>query len=196
MCASNGTHLTGPGSTPGCLNTTIAVEHRKDIERNTMERYWKAKGQLRKDLLEWEAKRIEGLKTARRFARGQGASSRIKYATSLLGMSLGFIFKAEPDFTLWRNPGRGSNIDRSCWVPRRATKAAKELSDELHEIEISIPSHFMVARMIKMDGFSTPGVCIEGNNAYLVTPESFKGHSDLTEITNVTYRKACSRVAA
>jgi hypothetical protein len=157
------------------------------------ERYFVAKPELQEKIDDLNVRFSAAVNEMHNYAIEHGGA----YAVISYGKMVGIIFHNDPSSNIWRKD-RNNDQHITFYVPKRNTKAGKEIAKRMNEF--SIPSGEDILDMVNLRGyrategkrFKTAGITsrIRGKSIFLV-PESdeicYEGHALLEEISYATF---------
>ena len=152
-----------------------------------MTKYFILRGKEQDDIRALLQRDLDTQKQVKRLCKEFGATSAMVghgFATRFL---LGFVFKADPDPTLWKK-----HRDRTFWLPRLSSKAGKDLKRRLDAVKL--PGGWDVAKIIKMDCFKglvcrSPGAEQFGKKIVVKVPDDVNLKIACSRISDLTYEK-------
>ena len=146
--------------------------------------YYKAIGGVRKAVLKWLTERADAITRCEELATEVGAEVVIFYEGFVTIRPGGFKFATPPDEKLYRYDKKGD-----CWVPRRSTKAGRQLSNRMDGLRFNDGG---LAEAVGMGNglFRSPGLSVFGNTFILTVPADFVPEG-CRRITDVQYEKLC-----
>lgn len=138
--------------------------------------------------IDWATGRNATTKAALRFSRRVGGSRRrVASSNSIFARRFGIYFSKTPDEKLWKQ-----DETKTCWIPRRGSKAARKLSDELRQIEnMDGNYHCDLGKIIGLDFLHCPGIRItKDDRVFISVGDDWKvPRKGLKRISDIEYEK-------
>jgi hypothetical protein len=172
---------------------------------NRPTRYYEARGELKKKLLDFQARRTAAFKAMADFSIAQGGGREIVISNMAFGVKFGVTKRPQPN-----GSGRHPLNDDAIWkpwgpngyIPRASTKAGKAIRAAMDKLQEACPHGNELAKLIggpKVDIFfeddrglvwATPGIEVHGKRVLVsYSNPKFKSPADLKRISDIEYEK-------